>query len=153
VFGSALAGGALRSAVRVPDGAPNFGQYTAAEYMIARPYVLGGNQVGTGAAQTFSSQYGYVEFWTDGDFSTVFPSVVLACAPTADFNAWAGNYHKLTVKSTGLEVSSTLYATQVWTVPIPPGPHYVGWWMKVDAAAGTVGSRSCSTASFRRSPR
>jgi hypothetical protein len=73
VFGSALAGGALQGFVRGGQSGPNFNQFTAVEYTLAAPYVLGNS--GTNSPNLA------VEFWTNGDVSTVFPSVVIATAP------------------------------------------------------------------------
>jgi hypothetical protein len=130
VFGSALAGGALQGFVRAAQNGPNFGQFTAVEYTLAAPYVL--------ANSGSNSPNMVVEFWTNGDVSTVFPSVVIATAPplTPDY---ASSWYKLTVKSTGLEVSSSLpgFTTQVWTTAISSGAHHVSWVMSSNSALGT----------------
>jgi hypothetical protein len=70
--------------------------------------------------------------------STVFPSVVIATAPplTPDY---ASSWYKITVKSTGLEVSSSLagFTTQVWSTAISSGAHHVSWLMTSNSALGT----------------
>jgi hypothetical protein len=128
VFGSALAGGALKGGVRVSQGGPNFGQDTAVEYTLAAPYVLGNDST--------NSPNLAVEFWVNGDVSTVFPSVVIATSPPL-IGGWASSWYKLTVKSTGLEVSGSLFATQTWSTSVSSGPHHVSWVMSSDSGAGT----------------